>query len=431
VSSGDWNSTKKSLSKLSRWLNDSVESGNEKQTFEATQAILRWGGVSGASKLMRKLYESKKLIKYLNTARKLLAVNGAPSQRISDINNKNILKFDSGLTKIHALHENDGSPIYDTRVAAAISLLYCLYRENTSSSVKSILHFPCGKARGDQFRNPKDIGFKKSKAFYTEIDDHEWAQTQLRLGWIFWALLNKNQTLFSNEGGLAERAHALEASLFVIGYDLRCFGVKPGRIDTTKSLEKINRSNFNLVPTSHPFERVIREFLRLKNNIKQLDQADFIDQMKVGSSKLAYSTKKDYCFPLLGNEFDLFHENKHSLALLENDPYAWLELKFDNEGFSIPDERIYVCLQDCWLTGYLNRKFDPRKHSALLIQAKFAGPAKPGKPPYAANTIRYVGLGVGKYFNLLDDKGLPTRYFDKFFCQDMSELESRVIDASK
>lgn len=126
ITSCDWNSTKASLATLSQWLNNSIDDKDERKTYEATIAVLNWGGVSGASGLLHRLYENGQLVQYLKKTRDILSVNG--DNRVEDITSKNIFKFDSGLTKIHALHANDGSPIYDTRVAAAVSLLYRLYR---------------------------------------------------------------------------------------------------------------------------------------------------------------------------------------------------------------------------------------------------------------------------------------------------------------
>ncbi len=424
IASSDWDSTKKSLSRLSKWLNDAVNSGDQKQTFDASLAVLKWGGVSGASRLMRQLYENNKLIAYLKTVKDLLAVNSDASQSLTSITSKNILKFDSGLTKIHALHENDGSPIYDSRVAAAISLLYQLYRETAPSSVKSSLSFPCGSARGDQLRNPGDLGFKKSRAFYYEIAAHEWAQTQLQLGWIFSDLLQKNPMLFQKEGDLAARAHALEASLFVIGYDLRCFNVKAKSNPAKTKSTKEKSGNFGLVPTSHPFGKVIREFVRIRLQGNGEANAE-IASLMFPNDQFKASTAKSYLFPLSRTEFDLFDASVDSLKLLISNSYSWLELEFDLEGFTPQDERKYVCLQDAWLVGYMNRNFSNQNHKLLLINSRLCGTEN------AANTIRTVGKDVGIFFNLLNEKGFPTAYFDKFFFHDMKELESGLIQSAR
>lgn len=425
VYSSDWKSTKKSLAMLSQWLQKSTNSNDQKNTYDATLAVLKWGGVSGASRLMKQLFESKKLVDYLQSTDRLLAVNGAASQKISDITEKTIIKFDSGLTKIHALHENDGSPIYDSRVAAAISLLYRLYRESCPSSIKSILHFPCGSARGNQLRNPSDLGFIKSKKFYTEIQHHEWAQTQLRLGWIFWDLLNKNPDLFHQEGTLAERAHALEGSLFVLGYDLRCFEVRPQAVlkKMTNSLKDPKIKSFGLVPTGHTFEKIVNEFIRLRMLGRARTSAEFVAEM-FPDRHLKDSTRKGYLFPLKSNEFDLLEASTDSLQLLLNDSFAWLNQEFNSEGFSLPDERRFVCLQNAWLVGYMNRHLPNSDQNSLLVKANFAGEKS------AASLIRTVGKDVGTFFKLLDDQGMPTEAYDKFFCQDMTELESKLLDVA-
>ncbi|KPW89208.1 hypothetical protein ALP58_01892, partial [Pseudomonas savastanoi] len=47
-------------------------------------------------------------------------------------------------TKIHALLDTTGSPIYDGRVGAAIALLYHLYRQGTGTTAPQALDFAWG-----------------------------------------------------------------------------------------------------------------------------------------------------------------------------------------------------------------------------------------------------------------------------------------------
>jgi hypothetical protein len=227
VESANWTETRESLEKLSKWLKDSIRSESQEQSLDASMAVLQWGGVRSASRLVNELCRTNELVAYLRSVQTLLAVNGPPSQRIEDITAAKIKKFDSGFTKIHALLDGNGSPIYDSRVAGAISLLYNLYRETCPSTSARTLEFPCGTARGDQLRNPGDLGFNRARALYSQTAHHEWAQIQLKLGWIFCGLLSYCPNLFKNEGDIAARAHALEASLFMVGYDLRCFIAQP------------------------------------------------------------------------------------------------------------------------------------------------------------------------------------------------------------
>lgn len=416
VKSANWIETKGSLSKLRGWLTESVQSANQEQTLAASKAVLQWGGVRGAREFLDELCRAKKLVAHLRTVQALLAVNGPPTQRIEDVTAAKIKKFDSGLTKIHALLDGDGSPIYDSRVAGAISLLYTLFRETCPASVEGALEFPCGTARGDQLRNPGDLGFKRAKVLYSETAHHEWAQVQLKLGWLFWGLLTKSPGLFAKEGDLQARAHALEASLFMVGYDLRCFRVQP-----SKGLKRKTRAqapkvhNFGMVPTMHPFEKVVNEFIRTRRMRTLTSQQDYYSEMFKGKV-LKPSTKKAYLFPLKETEFNLCALRDESIEELDNDRHKWLKNYFEPRGFELPDERRYVCLIDAWLVGHLNRYFEKTQHLKILQKAGFAGTNN------AASGLLSVGRSVGKFFSLLDEHGLPTENFDDFYI-DMEELK--------
>jgi hypothetical protein len=102
------------------------------------------------------------------------------SQSLALINSKSIPRFDAGLTKIHALADSSGSPIYDSRVGAAIAMLYALYRK--TATVPSVLAFPSGSARGNQIRNPGKFGYANAPQFFTGITSDEWARYQVMLG---------------------------------------------------------------------------------------------------------------------------------------------------------------------------------------------------------------------------------------------------------
>jgi len=420
VESATWLETKVSLGKLSQWLQESVKAEDEGQAYAASRAVLQWGGVSGASKLLKKLCGTKELVAYLLRVQRLLAVNGPPTQKIQDITAVQIKKFDSGLTKIHALLDGSGSPIYDSRVAGAVSLLYTLYRETCPRSLARVLEFPCGSARGDQLRNPGDLGFKRAKALYFETAHHEWAQVQLKLGWIFWGLLIERPKLFEKEGDFPARAHALEASLFMLGYDLRCFSVLPSQVFKSKtSIRTPKGRNLGMVPTVHPFKKVVNEFTRIRLTRKSLSQEDFLDLM-FEDRVLKSSTRKAYLFPLKATEFDLFEESEVSIKELEKDSFHWLMNRFGSEGFELSDERRHICLIDAWLVGYLNRHFvDPSQHAKMLEVKGFAGSLN------AANAILEVGRSVGKFFNLLDQNHFPTTEFDQFY-RDMNDLENEL-----
>jgi hypothetical protein len=53
----------------------------------------------------------------------------------------------------------------------------------------------------------------------------QWASAKVRLGWVMKSILGRLPELFAeccHAPRLADRLHAFEASLFMVGYDVRC-----------------------------------------------------------------------------------------------------------------------------------------------------------------------------------------------------------------
>jgi hypothetical protein len=224
VVSCDWPSTRDYLSKLAGHLRDSVDNGNEDSAENACLKVLRWGGVlrdkRGAKPFILGQTIAGTLVRYLKATRDLLRLDA--EQSLEDVTADRVIKFDSGMTKIHALLDESGLPIYDSRVGAAISMLEALYRMELGD-VRSSPHFASGRARGAQVRNPGKLGFDNAPIVFG-LRPNIWAQNQLKLGWVISAVID-GSNLFRNEGGVPARCHALEASLFMMGYDLKCFGI--------------------------------------------------------------------------------------------------------------------------------------------------------------------------------------------------------------
>ncbi|WGL16282.1 hypothetical protein PVT68_16125 [Microbulbifer bruguierae] len=220
VRSSDWKSTRSSLERLSQWMQMAVEQDDDHSCYLACLAILQWGGVRGAKPFLKGLYENGDLIKYFSELVPLFDLTG--HQSYTALNSENVLRFDAGLTKIHSLLDKTGSPIYDSRVGAAMAMLYALYCSDRDSDPE-LLCFPSGSARGDQIRNPAALGYQYAPQFFTtDVTDESWAQWQLKLGWIIRETLTRCNW-FSGENDLRARCHGFEAALFMIGYDLRCF----------------------------------------------------------------------------------------------------------------------------------------------------------------------------------------------------------------
>ncbi|WP_308920993.1 hypothetical protein [Janthinobacterium sp. J1-1] len=226
VKSATWAETRTSLSKLRAWLKSAMAQRNEDQMLAACLAVLRWGGVKGAIPFLKDLHAQGRLVAYFTRLTPWMSLTSDTS--LDALNETRIEHFDAGITKIHALIDDSGSPIYDTRVGAAIAMLYALYQRQKALPVPKHqqLAFPSGPARGKQLRNPVHIHSELAKApqFYTSaVSVQDWAQWQVKLGWILRATLERGDWFSTHDTDMATRCHAFEACLFMLGYDLRCF----------------------------------------------------------------------------------------------------------------------------------------------------------------------------------------------------------------
>ncbi|WP_158934074.1 hypothetical protein [Burkholderia sp. S171] len=437
VASSDWVSTRKALVRLSEWLRESVVRGDDSGARSAAIEVLRWGGVRGAIAFIERLARENALCGYLQRLGPLFALDG--NQDISALDATIVQRFDAGLTKVHALFDKTGSPIYDSRVGAAFAMLYEMFRSDVKhpdGRPFSPLGFPSGSARGQQIRDPGEFGMASAPQFYTNrVTRDEWARWQLRTGWIIREVL-ANTSLFASEAsghgesGLAARAHAFEASMFMIGYDLRCLNADADQpIEAVRSSRKATgRSRTgNWVPTSHPFGRVMqiyrtyREANPRDNELFGLEQ--WVSNFPIGTAEWAFSTSfKNYIYPLQDREFSLLDKSLDDVRVITDGGREGLYRANDGATEFLPgDEREQVCLVCAGLTGYVygvdgNRDARVRQ----LVNAEFAGNEG------GAEVLMYVGRGVGQHFGLLDTDFQSTALFHRFFGEGFSDFRGRL-----
>jgi hypothetical protein len=223
---GNWDKVSNTLTTFRGQINDAVRSRNDQLTYNVCRSILNWGGVDNRTTIhfLEKLKSQNELAIYFLQVESLLRLDS--TNRLSDITSQNVPAFNSGLTKIHALLDKTGSPIYDGRVGAAISTLYHLYRIDLESSIEYVpadySRFAFDEGQGCQIRDPKLLGPQfKGTPRLDRKKPMEWARRQLQLGWIMRAVLERSPKLFGHLKEVSERCHYFEAGLFMMGYDLR------------------------------------------------------------------------------------------------------------------------------------------------------------------------------------------------------------------
>lgn len=227
---GDWATVSQLLATYRENIRAAVRSGNQDATYLACVDILEWGNVPSSAGYLAGLRQQGLLVQYLRNIAALLSPVGR--QNLSELTRASIPRFNSGLTKVHALLDDSGSPIYDGRVGAAIAMLYHFYRRSPAAAGEAQhsmfawgpgFESP-GAGRQRTIRNPRllALGFNGTPQLLSHASPHIWARRQVILGWIMRAVLDRSG-LFSVDGvDLTGRCHAFEASLFMLGYDLRC-----------------------------------------------------------------------------------------------------------------------------------------------------------------------------------------------------------------
>lgn len=419
VDSRTWTETQRSLGQLREWLTSAVNRGDEQQTLQACLQILRWGGVRGAIPFLHRLAAEGELSSYLKKMAALMSLDG--DNDLDDLNALSVERFDSGLTKIHALLDASGSPIYDSRVGAAIGLLYSLFRQQWTGSRKPFLAFPSGGARGSQIRNSRAFLNGLVAPQFSQVSYEKWARWQVRLGWIIRAVLERTDW-FAEQGALPARCHAFEASLFMLGYDLRCFDLplapdpKKAAAPVVDESEEEAENSTGWVPTGHPFSQVLKDYLAFRKTGLPDDKASFVEWLVThprGGKTVSRDTAMGYCFAFSINEFDLFRrplgELERIVAGGEDGLRAALAIE-TLEPFTLGDERADVCLVDVLITGRAYQQgLTEKARIDLVMSAGHAGTEN------AAKTLMALGRNVGMHFGLLDAQYLPTALFEQFF----------------
>ena len=450
---GTWQANKTRLGTLSARLRDAVSRHSEEDALKACREILEWGGVRGAVSFLKALADPDRngLVAYLTERQPLFQLDGA--QNLSDLDATIIDKFDAGMTKIYSLLDTTGSPIYDSRVGAAMAMLYQCHLRSVSPIKRPIrlLNFPSGAARGKQIRNPGALGkgFLNAPKFYTNsVKPHDWAQFQLKLGWIIREILRRTEW-FANEGAtIAERSRAFEASLFMIGYDLRSLAgngccnpasgvstITPVQSHSGAETEQSSEpEDYGWVPTAHPFTAVLEHFLRFRQSeqpsyglrdFKRWLIGNYVKRRGDPKIPIKSSTAHDYLFPLRTQEFDLVDRSIAELECIVRGGQEGLECAVRDRTLNV-DERAWVCLVDAWIVGQL-WGVDPRRCKEILQHAKFVGDGK-----HAWKTLLDVGKQVGKHFGLLNDDAHQTDLYRDFFTKRMvMEDEQEVLDQSQ
>ena len=194
--------------------------GNDSRALDAALDVMSWGGVTAGNAAWLKANK----IGLANLLESVQAAMDAGDEHAPALRSKH-LRFNSGMTKVYSLLCKD-FVIYDSRVAAALGWLIVKFCQSQGlSNVPQALCFPWAAAKeapnaaAPKQRNP-GVGSLQFKGLRSGAHHALW---NLRTNWVLSAVLAHpaaKDSPFHSVAAPHNPLRALEAALFMIGYDL-------------------------------------------------------------------------------------------------------------------------------------------------------------------------------------------------------------------
>lgn len=207
------------LEKLADSLKNAIKDKNEKHLLSVCLNVLEWGGVTNGAYSVARLYSNGTLSDTLKNNLVVLTPNPETPLNLKSFNDKSFI-MNASFTKIYSLLSDQPFIIYDSRVAAALSLIikkYWLGIRIDNQDLPEALQIVCLEGRASKASRcacDKELGinFQISKS-----NDAKHALWNVRSNWLIEAALIKAN--IPNKEIIA-KMRELEAALFMIGYDV-------------------------------------------------------------------------------------------------------------------------------------------------------------------------------------------------------------------
>jgi hypothetical protein len=202
------------LDLLQHKLRNALAQKNAATAVDACMSVLEWGGVRhGNAKWVTE--NAGRMVEILNHDRHLLT-HSAPTHDLLE----GLYRFNAGFVKIYSLLL-DSFIIYDGRVGAAMGCLVCRWCQSRSQmAVPELLKFPWGAPNeGAGVKQPKQRNPSSHNLSFPELKNQHASHAlwTIRAGWLLQATIFEHQSRFVQ---LPNPLRAIEAALFMIGYDL-------------------------------------------------------------------------------------------------------------------------------------------------------------------------------------------------------------------
>ncbi len=216
----DFQSNNAALTALAYDLNSALVLINDADVYTATADVMTWGGVRAGN--IRWLDANQVGLTQLIASTSTVLNSGTTNNPVLQASS---LRFNSGMTKVYSLTCKDFI-IFDSRVAAALGWAVVKFCDECGLvSLPPELCFPWAPAK-ESYRQqiPKERNPSRGLLRFPRlVSGPIHAEWNLKASWILSDVLNHpnaSRSKFSGIASINDRLRALEAALFMIGYDL-------------------------------------------------------------------------------------------------------------------------------------------------------------------------------------------------------------------
>lgn len=208
------------LSDLAETFRLSIRENDIEKTRKCAHAMLRWGGVQNHN-YNRITDMNDRVCEYFRGAQTHLRLSN------TQLGNHTGIYMNSGFTKLYFLLIDDFI-MYDGRVGAALGLLGRLFAEEQGlDKIPELIEFSYGSGKvsvakqkeGDR-RDPSNSRYALPKF---NGDSKRQTNDNIKASWLLKGIADATKSHFadlSQDGLLNERMTAIQAALFMIGYDV-------------------------------------------------------------------------------------------------------------------------------------------------------------------------------------------------------------------
>ncbi|MFX1803086.1 hypothetical protein PWR66_05415 [Paraburkholderia sp. A1RO-5] len=208
------------LDRLQKELRAGLAAGDTDRVLVAATAVMKWGGVVNHNVSWLNAWRED-LCRIIGETRD--AINAGDTDH--PLFGRSELRFTSGMSKVYSLVCDDFA-IYDSRVAAALCravVLFC--RETRRNHVPAVLNFPWAAAKSSPNASnpPVRNAARDGYTFQRLVRGRSYVVWNMKASWLLAAVASHRSTqdsAFARLDSTAQRLRAMEAALFMFGYDL-------------------------------------------------------------------------------------------------------------------------------------------------------------------------------------------------------------------